>query len=158
MGFFTRRDTNDIELIAALRAENVRLAERVAYQSATIDQLTIYMNALQAERQSLSSRMLDVSYPVPVYARQNETPARPVEVHARPVEDGSAFVIPPHLKDAMPRQAARPGTVPQSAEDAMAGSISAAQVSNAAFDDPGDEVAAAQGIHHDDLGNVAYSR
>ena len=158
MGLFTRRDTNDIEELAKLRAENAQLTARVAYQAATIDHLTTYMNALQAERQALSSRMLDVSYPVPTYARENERPVRPAEVHGRAVEDGAAFIIPPHLKDAMPRQAARAGTVPESAEDAMANSISAAQVSNANFDDPGDEVAAALGIGHDALGNATYSR
>lgn len=158
MGFFTRRDTNDIEVIAQLRAENVALHSRVAFQAATIDSLTTYMNTLQGERQALSSRMLDVSYPVPVYARQNEAPVRPVETHGRAVEDGSAFIIPPHLRDAMPRPAAMSGTVPQSAEDVMATSISAAQASAATFDDPGDDAARALGIEHDPLGNVVHTR
>lgn len=160
--FISRFTQEQRDELVGLRAQVTQLSVQLATATATNDWLMARVNGLEKEREALCERLFKVAYDVPVIERTNERRAGPVDgIHGRPIEDGMA--VPEHLKSAMKYPAmadARPRRQrPElSAEDEMASSISAQQVSTAAFDDMGDVEAAEHGIHHTEDGAVVYTR
>lgn len=167
MGWWTSRAEMDVRERVALAAQNAELRARVASQQATIDWLSSHVNTLTHEKAAMMERLLELRYPVPTIARENERPARPMEVFGRAIDDPE---VPPHLQEAMrvgraahrgPAMADDPATqAPRrpGAEEQYANSIGVHQADGLSFEDMGDEAAAAQGIAHDGSGNVVFSR
>lgn len=163
--FVSRFTQARIDELTTLRERVLQLSVQLASAKTHNDWLETRVTSLELERASLTERLLEVRYPVPVMTRANERPAGTVEVHGRTVDDepASTYVVPPHLKDSMPAMPAMAGPAPRrrpapSAEEEMQSSISALQASAATFDDVGDEAAAAIGAEHDDAGNVHYTK
>lgn len=163
--FVSRWTAEQQHELTMLRERCSQLTAQLASAKTHGDWLETRVTSLELERASLTERLLEVRYPVPVMTRANERPAGTVEVHGRTVDDEPAqtYVVPPHLKDSMPAMPAMAGQAPRrrpapSAEEEMASSISALQASAATFEDVGDQAAEAIGAVHDDGGNVHYTK
>lgn len=161
---FIARFTRDQQLeMERLRATVMELRVAIASKDSTNDWLMVRVNSLEAERAELTAKLFNVHYPPPIIERVGERPAGAVPgIHGRPMDDGSPsnFIVPTHLTNAMRHPAMTNGPVSNGrpAEDEVANSIGAHQVSSTSFEDMGDEAAVAAGIQHDDGGNAIFSR
>lgn len=121
------------ELADARGARDV-LRRELAIRQQNVDWLTSHVNRLELERAELLKRVLNITLPVPVIAREPES--HPELAHAL----GLGQPIPERPRP----EGEDPG-------------VAAAAMGLSSFEDMGDTLAERLGVGHDSAGNVKYS-